>query len=119
MNHEHLFRTLRDFNWDDDLSEVAPALQSPDCALECAVLAFWRLEGPWHYIGELPIHEHAGLVRDLAARILKGDLRTAGIAYDPTQDQQLSKVQVRKLLQAGLPEVFLRTFRADPTPVIE
>lgn len=110
MNSDLQFQFLRDLNWNDGLGAAAEILKSPSCSLEAAVLAFWRLEGPWFYPTNLRDDEQCRLIELVARRVLGNELSSQGIAYDPVEDNQLSKVQVRKLVEAGLPTIFLGPF---------
>jgi hypothetical protein len=107
------FAFVTSFNWDDPLEPIVAILGSTHCSLETALLAFWRLEGPWRITDPLSVGSHPLLSRwavtvdQLARDIQAGRYRSAGIGYDAIEDNQLSRVQLHKLAKAGLPQVFL------------
>jgi hypothetical protein len=106
MTAEEQFRFVAEFNWDNSLEPIEQILDSPVCAFETALLAFWRLEGPWYYTGAQRHHHYSLLLDRLAKDIEANRYRRSGISYNPMTEQRLSKVQVYKLRRAGLPDVF-------------
>jgi hypothetical protein len=62
MNAEEQFKFVAEFNWDDSLEPIEQILDSPVCVFETALLAFWRLEGPWYYTGVQRHHHYSSLI---------------------------------------------------------
>lgn len=52
MSPSEQYAFVDQVNWDDELEPITAILHSETRALETALLAFWRLEGPWLYIGD-------------------------------------------------------------------
>jgi hypothetical protein len=112
MTTEEQFQFVEAFNWDDPWQPVLEILASPECALETALLAFWRLDGPWHIVNapsSVPTHmaRWVSTVEQLSRDIQVGRYHAAGIGYDPIADNQLSRTQLYRLSKAGLPPVFV------------
>jgi hypothetical protein len=109
MSPREQFDFVRAYNWDDGVSAILPIINSDDCALEMAVLAYWRLEGPWNI--------SASVERDLCAllveSIINGKYKPMGIEYDPASDSNLSKVQIYQLKNAGIPSLLFGPFGHD------
>jgi hypothetical protein len=102
------FDLVATHNWDDGVAAMSPFLRAPGCALEVAVLAYWRLEGPWNDgTGAGPEDR---LLNDLSARIARGELKPVGIPYDPVEEGRLSRTQVQLLRKSGVPAIFFGPF---------
>jgi hypothetical protein len=113
LRPRQLFDFVAEFNWDDDLAPIDEILALPSCPLECAVLAFWRGEGPLYWVGDAdPTTQLGPKMMALGGAVLAGRYLRAGIRYDPVAAEQLTKVHVYKLKKAGLPDVFFGPFAA-------
>ena len=101
------FDFVDQFNWDDGLHPIASLVDSGTCAFEAALLAFWRCEGPWIYVGDIQTDpETRAFVDRLGAGITSGTFLKGGLDYDPIAGEQLTKVQVHQLEAKGLPTAF-------------
>ncbi|MGF1911914.1 DUF4274 domain-containing protein [Vibrio kasasachensis] len=97
-----------DYNWDDGLEIICAISESKYCDLGVALTIFWLAESIGFLTGEIERNHYNGawfnLSEKLSARISKGEYSIGKVSFEPP----LSKVQKYKLLQKGIPEVFLR-----------
>lgn len=107
MSPPDQFAFVQSFNWDDGFSPIREVLKKKDCALETALLAFWRAEGPWAYIEGTEDDAQREFVQWLAERILGGFYQPKLGGFDPKESEGVSAVQLLKLTKARLPTVFL------------
>jgi hypothetical protein len=104
---QELHEWVRSYNWDDGLAPIWPVVQSDTTELATALLIYWRLEGPW-FQGGAHANEEAGRLHALVERrLLEGVYAKGSVRYDPVADNGLSRVQISKLKQSGLPIQFL------------
>jgi len=97
---------IAEYNWDDGFAPIWPVVDDPATDSGTALLIYWRVEGPWLEKEEdvaVCNREAWHLNHILEARLLSGFYSSRRIRYDPVTDNQLSRVQVYKLKQAGVP----------------
>lgn len=107
MSPSEQFAFVDEYNWDDGLEPINSILLSDSCALETALLAFWRADGPFLFVGEIKEEKTYGpFTRWLADQIRNGRYARKLDGFDPMNSEGISKTQIYKLRKAGLPEVF-------------
>lgn len=95
---------IEDYNWDDGLSKIWPVVNNPGTEFATALLIYWRIEGPFFSSNNDPENdEYLKMNRLLKERLYEGFYKKGKLRYDPISDNQLSRVQVYKLIKAGCP----------------
>jgi len=103
MKKSALHEWIRSYNWDDGLAPMWSIVESDATEFATALLIYWRLEGPWFQSGAATNDEVARLHALVEKRLLEGVYAKGTIRYNPVADNRLSRVQVFKLKQSGLP----------------
>lgn len=85
-----------------------PLVHDENTDIGTALLLYWSLEGPY-LIEENCSYNHDvwQMNQILKERICTAFYKHSNIQYDPVEDKQLSRVQVAKLLKAGVDEILL------------
>ena len=100
MTHDE----IAGYNWDDGLAPIWPVVDDPATDFGTALLIYWRIEGPWLRENAAECNREARRLREiLEQRLINGFYSSRSINYNPVADNQLSRVQVHKLKQAGVP----------------
>jgi hypothetical protein len=98
------YRFAESFNWDDDLSPIQELIDNPQTEFATALLIYWRLEGP--FMSEAMSEHNAEawrLNQKVRQKILDEFYTNGSMRYDPIEDNALSKTQVYKLKNSGVP----------------
>jgi len=105
MTPEQAFKLVYEYNWDDGVENVLPIISEPSCEFATALLAYWRLEGPYFFQGgHHPGHEHEALLDKLYSQLVRGHFQHGGARFDPVREYSLSRVDLHKFRKVGLPE---------------
>lgn len=103
MSPQTLHDWIRDYNWDDGLTQIWPIVESDETEFATALLIYWRLEGPWFFGGTDLSSEAARLHALVESRLRAGRYSIGSLRYDPVADNHLSRFQVAELKRDGFP----------------
>jgi hypothetical protein len=109
VRREEIHAYVRAYNWDDGAETILRTISSPTVDRATALMAYWLMEGPWHsyMASKYGQHPYARDLSELQERLLGDYYGEAQLQYSPETDLRLSRVQVRELRQAGLPDALL------------
>ncbi len=100
-----IHKWVAEYNWDDGLAPLWPIAKNDETEFATAIMIYWRLDGPWFASPAGKSNDEAKRLRDFVeARLLAGQYPKTSLRYDPIADNGLSKTQVYKLKNAGVPK---------------
>jgi hypothetical protein len=109
MSPQQLHAFICEYNWDDGLAIPRAILKHDACERGTALHIYYALGGP--FAEPAAKANHRALLEEAKSRLLSGSLPERHIAYDPVVEWEINKLQLAKLLRAGLQEELIRPSR--------